>query len=145
MYTVSMYTKFCQHIYMGMSEWPNFNGLFRTADSKVHSRAGVNYGFAIPIPIPAFSDFTIPIPIPELTIPIPIPELTIPIPIPVTGWNQYTASIHKQIIIVRLMVPYGTNTNNIMNKTQREYWYLNIHLSLVINIAVFVMTVLSHY
>ena len=62
-------------MYMGVSEWLNFNGLFRTADSKVHTRAGVNSDFAIPIPIPVFSDFTIPIPIPELTIPIPIPDL----------------------------------------------------------------------
>ena len=51
------------------------------------------------------------------------PSIPIPIPIPVTRWNQYTASIHKHIIIVRLMVQYGKNTNNIMNKTQREYWY----------------------
>ena len=42
---------------------------------------------------------------------------SIPIPIPVTRWNQYTASIH--IIVDRLMVQYGKNTNNIMNKTQR--------------------------
>ena len=48
-------------------------------------------------------------------------SIPIPIPIPVTRWNQYAASIHIDIIIARLMVQYGENTNNIMNKTQREY------------------------
>ena len=32
---------------------------------------------------------------------------SIPIPIPVAMWNQYAASIHIHIIIVRLMVQYG--------------------------------------
>ena len=48
-------------------------------------------------------------------------SIPIPIPIQVTRWNQYAASIHIHIIIVRLRVQYGKNTNNIMNKTHREY------------------------
>ena len=51
----------------------------------------------------------------RLSIPISIPI------IPVTRWNQYTASIHIHIIIVKLIVQYGKNTNNIMDKTHREY------------------------
>ena len=47
-------------------------------------------------------------------------SIPIPIPIPVTRWNQYAASIHIDIIIARLMVQYGENTNNVMNKTHRE-------------------------
>ena len=59
-------------------------------------RTVVNFDFAIPIP--AFSDFAIPFPIPQFIIPIPEPSITFPIP--VTKWNVSTTSIHVHSIII---------------------------------------------